>query len=103
MAALVAGRAGARVMIADLNGDGIIDLIVSSSRGWTAVRVDGGEAEVIHSVTAEPEQPITASLILRSLLASESLLSISLASCHFRSMLVLAPEQQRCPLAKHAL
>jgi hypothetical protein len=53
---------GASLASHDVDGDGIIDLIVSSSRGWTAVRVSGGEAEVIHSVTADPEQPITASL-----------------------------------------
>jgi tetratricopeptide (TPR) repeat protein len=46
----------------DVDGDGVLDLIVSSSRGWTVLSVDDGGAEAIHAVTADPAAPFAASL-----------------------------------------
>jgi tetratricopeptide (TPR) repeat protein len=53
---------GAALTTQDVDGDGILDLIVSSSRGWKAVHVNGSAAETIHAVTADAGRPLTATL-----------------------------------------
>jgi tetratricopeptide (TPR) repeat protein len=46
----------------DVDGDGVLDLIVASPLGWTVLRVAGATAEPIWSAAAESGKPVTASL-----------------------------------------
>lgn len=46
----------------DVDGDGVLDLIVSSRKGWMALAVGETSAEPMYAVEASPEEPLAASL-----------------------------------------
>ena len=46
----------------DVDGDGKLDLIVSSAKGWTVLAIGDDSAKTLYSVTANSEVPHTASM-----------------------------------------
>ncbi|MBT8103241.1 MAG: VCBS repeat-containing protein [Gammaproteobacteria bacterium] len=62
----------------DINGDGGVDLIVSSARGWMVFGIDGSTATSLHSVAALSEAPHSTSLPLTGVSTSgPSMLTLS--------------------------
>jgi tetratricopeptide (TPR) repeat protein len=53
---------GAALASHDVDGDGVLDLIVSSSLGWSVVRVNDSAVETVHAARADAAKPFTASL-----------------------------------------
>jgi tetratricopeptide (TPR) repeat protein len=64
----------------DVNGDGSLNLIVSSARGWLVLAIDGDAVESLHSVAAADDEPHLASLPMIGLSKSgPSMLALSAA------------------------
>ena len=61
---VLGGVAEASLSTQDVDGDGVIDLIVASPRGWAVFTLGTGTVEELFAVLAEPESPHTASLPL---------------------------------------
>jgi Tfp pilus assembly protein PilF len=59
---IVADVARAQLASYDVDGDGIVDLIVSSTKGWTALAIGADSAEPLFSVSASRDAPQSASL-----------------------------------------